>query len=92
MNETFVRVIGKVRDIRNHKGEDIIILAGPHFVGKPVMREHVNVRMRDFKDDCKVIGKFAVGAEVEITCIMDRYVQNGEVKHCLTNITKIQRI
>ena len=91
-NDTFVKVVGRVRAIRNKNGESVIILAGPHFMGKPVIREHINVRERDLKKDCRYIGKLGIGSEVVITGVIGKYVHDNQVKDCIMSVTKIERI
>ena len=91
-NNTFVKVVGRVRDIYNNNGESVIVLAGPHFVGKPAIREHFNIRERDFQKDCRIVGKFVLGAEVMISGVIGKYVHNGQAKDCIMNVTKIERI
>jgi hypothetical protein len=88
------RITGIIRDIAILNGEEVIIL-GALRCGTNIIREHTVLRKRDFNNDCQIIGRIAIGAEVLVVGSLGQYpdkLRLGHYKACVKGISKIQRI
>ena len=88
---TLVKIRAKIRDITSINGEPTIVLAAPRN-GKEMLREHMNLRERDFANEFRTIGKISIGDEVFVTGELSNYNHNDSSKSCLRNVIKIERI
>jgi hypothetical protein len=78
--------------VEYRSGEVSLVLESPKVVGtQSVVKEHMLLRQRDFEDDCKIFGKMAIGAMIEVTGYLGEYNPDGKrSKKCLFDISKIK--